>query len=399
MPRPVHLAVLAGALVIAGLVAACGGDSPIEPSPVPCSFALTPTSSTVGPDGATAVVTVTTRSDCQWTATPSAAWITIPSAASRTGPGSVSYVVAPNASEASRTGGITIADVTLSIAQEGRAQCTFDISPQQQGFGATGGGGSIHVGTAAWCSWTATTSSDWIVISSGSSGQGDGTVSYTVAANAATQSRAGTIAIAGVDVSVGQAAAEPQPPPPPTDCQYSVAPVELRMHWHHTGGDVSLTTASGCRWTVDSDTPWLNLVTPPAGEGTATLRFSMSTYTEESSRAAALRVRWPTPTAGQNVWVTQEGCTYAVSVTSQNFTAGAGTGTVYVYGTPISTSCAIGCPWTATSQVSWIRITSAMPRAGDDRFTYEVDANPTTSERIGQILVERRIITIRQAGR
>jgi hypothetical protein len=125
----------------------------------------------------------------------------------------------------------------------------------------------------------------------------------------------------------------------------------------------------------------------------------MSPYTEESSRAAALRVRWPTPTAGQNVWITQEGCTYGVSVTTENVVASGGTGTVYVYGTPISTSCSLGCPWTATSQVPWIRVTSAMPRAGDDRFTYQVDPNPDTSERVGQILVERRIITIRQAGR
>jgi hypothetical protein len=125
----------------------------------------------------------------------------------------------------------------------------------------------------------------------------------------------------------------------------------------------------------------------------------MSAYTEESSRAAALRVRWPTPTAGQNVWVTQEGCRYAVSVTTQSFTADAGSGTVYVYGTPISTSCAIGCPWTATSQASWIRIVTPMPNAGDDRFTYQVDANLGSQERIGQILVQHRIITIRQAGR
>jgi hypothetical protein len=102
---------------------------------------------------------------------------------------------------------------------------------------------------------------------------------------------------------------------------------------------------------------------------------------------------------GQNVWVTQEGCTYGVSVTTENVPAAGITGNVFVYGTPISTTCNIGCPWTATSQVPWIRVTTAMPRAGDDRFTYQVEPNPNTSERVGQILVERRIITIRQAGR
>jgi hypothetical protein len=395
MPRFVQFLVLCIALV----AAACNSKSPIDPTPVPCSFTLTPATATATADGATAAVTVTTRSDCQWTATSSASWITFTSATSGVGPGSVSYVIAANNAQASRTGAITVSDVSLSITQEGREPCTFDVSPQQQSFSADGGGGSVHVGTAAWCSWTAATSSDWIVIASGASGQGEGTVTYTVAQNSVTQTRAATILVAGVDVSVAQGAAEPEPPPVPTDCRYSVSPVELRMHWHHTGGEVSLTTESDCRWTVDPDTPWLSLVTPPEGSGSTGIRFSMSPYTEESSRAAALRVRWPTPTAGQNVWITQEGCTYGVSVTTENVVASGGTGTVYVYGTPISTSCNLGCPWTATSQVPWIRVTSAMPRAGDDRFTYQVDPNPDTSERVGQILVERRIITIRQAGR
>lgn len=396
MPSLVRFVVACGGLFV---LAACDGKGPTEPTPVPCSFTLTPATSTAPADGGSAAVTITTRSDCQWTAATNASWITFSSAVTGTGPGTVSYVIAANNAQASRSGAVTVADVSLNITQEGRAPCTFDVSPQQQSFSADGGGGSVHVGTAAWCSWTAATSSDWIVISSGAAGQGEGTVSYAVAPNSATQTRAAMLQVAGVDVSVAQGAAEPQPPPVPADCRYSVAPVELRMHWHHTGGEVSLTTASDCRWTVDPDSPWLGLVTPTAGAGSTGIRFSMSAYTEESSRAAALRVRWPTPTAGQNVWVTQEGCTFGVSVTSENVGAAGGTGTVYVYGTPISVSCNIGCPWTATSQTPWIRVTTAMPRAGDDRFTYQVDPNPDSSERVGQVLVEHRIITIRQAGR
>lgn len=389
---------LALLVTLTGLAVACGSDGPTEPSPLPCSFTLSPTSASIGADGGTGVVTVTTRSDCQWNATSAWGWITIASAATGTGPGSISYAVAPNTGDA-RTGTVTISGVAFSIAQEGHAPCTYDVSPNQQTFTAAGGGGTVNVTTAQGCSWGVSTTSTWLTIASGSSGQGNGTVSYSVARNDLTEPRTGVILVAGVEVGVGQDAAQPQPPPVPTDCQYSVAPVEITMHWHHTGSEVALTTAAGCHWTADSDTPWLNVVTPPSGDGSATIRFSMSAYTEESSRAAALRVRWPTPTAGQNVWVTQEGCRYAVSVTTQSFTADAGSGTVYVYGTPISTSCAIGCPWTATSQASWIRIVTPMPNAGDDRFTYQVDANLGSQERIGQILVQHRIITIRQAGR
>jgi hypothetical protein len=42
---------------------------------------------------------------------------------------------------------------------------------------------------------------------------------------------------------------------------------------------------------------------------------------------------------------------------------------------------------------------SGSPGVGDDRFTYQVDPNSGSQERVGQVLVQRRIITIRQAGR
>lgn len=398
MPSRGRFTVLAVFLVSGGVLAGCGGDEPTDPSPLPCSYTLSPTSRTIGSDGGAGAVTVTTRSDCQWTATASAEWIAIAAGASGTGNGSVGYTVAANPGTSSRTGTITVAGLVSTIAQDGRPACSFDVSPQQQSFAAPGGAGSIHVAAAPTCAWTATTTASWVTISSGSSGQGDGDVSYTVAENKVTDSRTGIIQVAGVDVAVGQAAAEPQPPIP-TDCQYSVTPVQLTMHWHQTGGEVALTTSGGCRWTVDSDSEWLNLATAPEGSGSTTIRFSMSAFTEEASRAAALRVRWPTPTAGQNVWVTHEGCYYAVTVTTANFTADGGRGTVDVFGDPRSTGCAIGCPWTATPQVSWIHIVSGSPGVGDDRFTYQVDPNPGSQERIGQILAARRMITIRQAGR
>ena len=47
----------------------------------------------------------------------------------------------------------------------------------------------------------------WITVTSGSSGTGNGTVSYTVAANTSTTSRTGTLTIAGLTATVTQAGA------------------------------------------------------------------------------------------------------------------------------------------------------------------------------------------------
>jgi hypothetical protein len=75
-----------------------------------------------------------------------------------------------------------------------------------------------------------------------------------------------------------------------------------------------------------------------------------------------------------------------------------GPGTVFVFGDPITPSCPLGCPWTAAPSVSWIRVTSSMPRAGDDLLRYEVEPNTTGQSRTGEIRVDRLVLTVRQGG-
>ena len=56
------------------------------------------------------------------------------------------------------------------------------------------------------CAWTAVSdNTSWMTVTGGSSGTGNGTVSYTVAANTTTSSRPGTLTIAGQTLNVMQA--------------------------------------------------------------------------------------------------------------------------------------------------------------------------------------------------
>lgn len=73
-------------------------------------------------------------------------------------------------------------------------------------FDASGGDGDISVIAALGQSWTAVSNVDWIVIKSGATGTGNGTVHYTVAANPGFTSRTGTMTINGQTYTVGQAA-------------------------------------------------------------------------------------------------------------------------------------------------------------------------------------------------
>lgn len=74
--------------------------------------------------------------------------------------------------------------------------CTYAVSPTSQTLAATGGAGSFTVVASADCAWTAVSSnSSWIIIDSGSSGSGNGTVNYHVTANPNRKVRTGYIYI------------------------------------------------------------------------------------------------------------------------------------------------------------------------------------------------------------
>ncbi len=90
----------------------------------------------------------------------------------------------------------------VSIKETGLV-CTYTITDATAGFGvsrsfpATGGGGGIKVVAPSGCPWTATPSQSFITISGNPSGNGNGSVSYTVGGNgSSTNSQSGTIAIA-----------------------------------------------------------------------------------------------------------------------------------------------------------------------------------------------------------
>lgn len=91
--------------------------------------------------------------------------------------------------------------------------CSFTIAPTSAQMTAAGGSGTVAVTTAAGCAWTATSSTAWLTITSGASGAGNGTVTYSVAANTATASRTATLTIAGQTFTVTQAGAAAPPPP------------------------------------------------------------------------------------------------------------------------------------------------------------------------------------------
>jgi uncharacterized protein (TIGR03437 family) len=84
-------------------------------------------------------------------------------------------------------------------------------SPTTQSFTATGGPGSVAVTAQGGCTWTATSNSGFITITSGSSGAGNGTVNFSVAANTSQNARTGTLTIGAQTFTVTQSGENPLP--------------------------------------------------------------------------------------------------------------------------------------------------------------------------------------------
>ncbi len=147
--------------------------------------------------------------------------ITLTVAVSNTTAATVTNTATVSVANDSNSTNNTASDLTLI--------CRYTISPSTQAFGATGGSNNIAVTAAGGCPWTATSNVNWIVVNSGASGNGNGTVNYSVQANPGAQ-RTGTLTIAGQTFTVTQAAA-----PPPT---ISLSPASLSVA---VGGSQSLT--------------------------------------------------------------------------------------------------------------------------------------------------------------
>ena len=89
--------------------------------------------------------------------------------------------------------------------------CSYAITPTSASAPTSGATGSVAVATPGGCAWTATSNAAWLTITSGASGNGNGTVAYTAGANTTAQ-RTGTLTIAGQTFTVTQAAATQSSP-------------------------------------------------------------------------------------------------------------------------------------------------------------------------------------------
>jgi hypothetical protein len=375
------------ALLVAGQTVTLTQSS-TTPAPPNCVFTLDRSSEAVAVAGAAITVTVSGGGGCSRTAASEAPWITVVAGATGTGNGAVTLNVASNTGTA-RTGTVTIAGLAFTVTQAAAAappppspppSCSFSIAPNNQSLGAGGGGGTtITISTSAGCGWTAASQASWITLTSPSTGNGPGTATFSVAANSG-GARSGNLAIAGQTFTVNQAAA----PPPAPSCSFSIAPNNQSMGAGGGNGvSVAISTSAGCAWTAASNDTWITLLSGATGNGVGAVTFRVAANTS-AARTGTLTI------AGRTFTVNQaSGCTYSIDPKKQSIKENGGAGT------PIAVSAGTGCSWTATSNDSWITITSGATGSANGTVRFNVAVN-SGKKRTGTITVAGQTFTVDQ---
>ena len=337
---------------------------------VTCAYSTSSTSQTIASAGGPASVAVTAPNGCGWTVASDVPWIA--AGAGGTGSGNASYTAANNVSSLARNGTLTVAGIPVAITQLG-VPCTFSTSLTGQSFPAAGGNGSVTITAPAGCGWSATSDSAWITSAAG--GTGSGNASYTVANNASSLARTGTLTVAGSPVTITQVG---------VPCTFTTSPTSQSFPAAGGVGTAAVTTPSGCTWTATSSVSW---ITPGAGgTGSGNAGYTVANNGSSQTRTGTLTV------AGMPLTITQVGlpCTFTtISPNSQSFPAAGGTGSVAVT-TPT------GCTWTATSNVAWI--TPGGGGSGSGTAAYTVAPNTSSAARTGALTIAGTAVTIVQSG-
>lgn len=328
--------------------------------------------------------------------------------------------------------------------------CAYSLTPASRIHGAGADTGTISVSGGSGCNWTAANNSSWITVASGASGSGAGTVGYSITANTDASSRSGTLTVAGQTFTVTQAGVSP---PANVSVTINTVPSNLNLivdnvtygtaqifSWapgsNHSIATVSPQGSGGARqvfagWsdgggmshnitipsvaatysaTFSTQYQLTTSVTPAAGgsvevspgsadgfynsgaslqlTATANTGFTFSGWggdlTGSANPAAVIM------SGLRNVIASFSACSYDVSPVSATIKSGGGIFAIDVRSGP-------GCAWTASSDSSWINMTSGSG-TGIGQALFSVAKNDSPQSRNGTLTVAGKSVQITEEG-
>ncbi len=185
-----------------GLLVIAEQTFPVHLGRPSCSYAVTSNGTTFSVDGGTGLLGVNSPAGCGWGAVSNDDWINITRIKNDSGPGGISYVVAPSEKGAG-SGTIAIGGQNIVMNQVNEACAPTVTSNAPAPFPPGGGPGDATVAAMHGCPWSVTADVDWITLST-VEGDGNGPVSYYVGYHGGSEARTGHIVVAGQSITVTQ---------------------------------------------------------------------------------------------------------------------------------------------------------------------------------------------------
>jgi hypothetical protein len=127
-------------------------------------------------------------------------------------------------------------------------KCQVSASHAPATYPAAGGAGTVTIGAGRECTWSVAPETSWVSLTGATNGQGNGTVSFTVAPNAVPSVRTGNIVVEGARLQLTQAAAT---------CTFELSRSGDTIG--AAGGPLAfgVSTLAGCSWNAASNASWI----------------------------------------------------------------------------------------------------------------------------------------------
>ena len=175
----------------------------------------------------------------------------------------------------------------------------------------------------------------------------------------------------------------------PVPCFFSLSSSTFPVTAAGGAGLVGVTAGPACSWTAISNDAWIMIDPASSGTGNGSISFEVRENMSEDPRTGSLTI------AGQTFIVVQDGvglaCVSSISPSSESFKSPGGVSGM------IMVTASAGCGWVATSNASWITITSGSSGVGNGSVSYSVSTN-TGTVRSGTINVAGHSFQVKQQG-
>lgn len=251
---------------------------------------------------------------------------------------------------------------TAVVGEQSRAflmtpLCNYGIGAIGASFESAAGSDSVQITAGSGCSWTASSTANWITITSGASGSGSGTTAYSVAANPSTSSRSGTLTIAGTPYTVTQNGSIGAGPKGYTFCS-------LENQRCSFSGSLSVAFGSNGLFAYKTLAGGADCTSGIFGD--------------------------PNPGVNKACFTKGANCSFTLSPNAKTFTQDSQTATVTV------SAASSKCTWTSTSNEAWITITSGGTKTGNGSVSISLAANTGTTARTGTLTIAGQTFTVTQ---